>query len=465
MLLKKTKNLNLIGVFMILGVLFSCGKDDGGTPNDDDPPTGFLGELEYVKTFGGSGEDEASAILQTADGSYIVFGSTRSNDGDITDKAGIDADYWLLKLSPEGELVWSKTYGGTEDEKGSRISKTNDGGYLLSGYSASNDGDVSGNEGFHDYWIVKVNSEGAIQWDLNFGFPGSDQAYDAFQTSDGGYFLTGFFDVSACGANLCPGSDLVDGEDPIESKSGLHGVGEYWAIKLNANGTKQWRRYFGGSNNDRSYDALETSDGGFLMVGASESADFDITDDKGSYDYWAVRLTENGDLLWTKSFGGSEIDVGYAVTKSNDGNYILVGDSRSEDKDVSNPLGNADAWAVKFNDSGNLIWQKSFGGDQFESGRSILPISNGEYLVAGSTRSANGDITVNRGQNDAWIYKISEQGELKFQITAGGSGLDFATAAIETPDNKIVAVGNTESNDFDIPSNRGIKDLLLIKIK
>jgi hypothetical protein len=221
---------------------------------------------------------------------------------------------------------------------------------------------------------------------------------------------------------------------------------------------------FGGSNNDRSYDALETGRWRILMVGASEVR-FDITDDKGSYDYWAVRLSDNGNMLWAKSFGGSEIDVGYAVTRSNDGNYILIGDSRSEDKDVTNPLGNADAWAVKFNDSGNLIWQKTYGGNQFESGRSILPISNGDYLVAGSTRSANGDITVNRGQNDAWIYKISEQGELKFQITAGGSGLDFATAAIETPDNKIVAVGKGESNDFDIPSNRGIKDLLLIKIK
>jgi hypothetical protein len=465
MLLKKKKNFKFIGLVLIIGVLFSCGKDDGGTPNDDDPPTGFLGELEYVKTFGGSGEDEATAILQTSDGSYMVFGSTRSNDGDITDKAGIDADYWLLKLSSEGELIWSKTYGGSEDDKGSRISKTNDGGYLLSGYSTSNDGDVSGNEGFHDYWIVKVNSEGAIQWDLNFGFPGSDQAHDAFQTTDGGYFITGFFDVSACGVDLCPGDDLWDGQDPVESKNGQHGVGEYWAIKLDGNGTKQWRRYFGGSNNDRSYDALQTADGGFLMVGASESADFDITDDKGSYDYWAVRITETGGLVWTKSFGGSEIDVGYAVSRSNDGNYILVGDSRSEDKDVTNPLGNADAWAVKFSDDGNLIWQKNYGGDQFESGRSIVPMSDGNYLIAGSTRSANGDITVNRGQNDAWIYKINEQGALVFQISAGGSSLDFATAALETPDNKIVAVGNTESNDFDIPMNRGIKDVLLIKIK
>ncbi len=452
MLLKKTQIIKVIGLSLIAGIFTSCNKDDnGGSPIIND----LAGEIEYIKTFGGSDEDDAASIVENADGSYTIFGSTRSIDGDITDKTSNDLDYWLLKVSETGEKIWSKTYGGSDDEKGAKITKTSDGGYLLSGYSSSSDGDVSGNEGFHDYWLLKVNSEGAVQWDRNYGFSGSDQAFDAFQTKDGGYFLTGFLDVTASGGL---------GNDDGKSRT-LHGVGEYWAIKLDSGGNREWRRFFGGTNNDRSYDALETADGGFLMVGASESIDFDITDSKGSYDFWAVRLNGNGDKLWTKSFGGTEIDIGYAVTITKDGNYMLVGDTRSADGDITSALGNADAWVVKFDDSGNIIWQRTYGGDQFESARSVKPLANGNYLISGSTRSGNGDLTANYGENDAWVYIIDGQGNLEFQVNSGGSSLDFANDAIETNDNKVVVVGNTESDDVDITQNKGIKDFLIIKIK
>lgn len=459
MLIRQSDIIKLIQFSIVLLVFFSCNKDDESTPpaiND------FLGEIEYVKTFGGSNEDDAVSIVQDIDGAYLILGTTYSNDGDITDKTTTDADFWLLKLSPEGQIIWSKTYGGSLDDKATRITKTNDGGYLLTGYTMSSDGDVSDNEGFHDYWVAKINKDGIIQWNKNFGYLGSDQSFDAFQTRDGGYFLTGFLDVTASGGL---GNDIASTIGDEESRSGnIHGVGEYWGIKLNANGDKEWRRYFGGTNNDRSYDALETADGGFLMVGSSESDDYDIIDSKGSYDFWAVRLNSEGDKLWTKSFGGSEIDIGFAVTHSGDGNYILAGDSRSIDKDVTNPLGNADTWIVKFNDSGDLIWQKTYGGSQFESGRSIYPMQNGNYLVSGSTRSNDGNVTENKGQNDAWVIIINEQGNLEFQISSGGSNLDFANHASEMVDGKIVAVGNTESNDGDITLNKGAKDFLVIKI-
>ena len=386
----------------------------------------------------------------------MILGNTRSADGDITDKTGNDNDFWLLKVSKTGEIIWSKTYGGSEDESAGRITKTNDGGFLLSGFTTSNDGDVSGNEGFQDYWIVKIDAAGSILWEENFGFAGSDQAFKAFQTSDGGYFVTGFFDVSASGG---AGNDLQRGMGT------LHGVGEFWGIKLDANGVKQWRRYFGGTNNDRSYDAWETEDGGFLMTGTSESIDFDKIDPKGSYDYWAVRLTATGDLIWTKSFGGSEIDNSYASIITQDGNYIMVGDSRSADQDVTSPRGNADAWMVKFDDEGNKLWQKSFGGSQFDTAHSIIQRNNGDYILSGHSRSADGDLLKNNGSNDVWIFGVDDNATLKFQISIGGSELDFASDAIETSDNKIVAVGNSESNDFDIPLNQGSKDFLLIKLK
>ena len=269
------------------GILFSCGKDnDPIIVTDDDPGAiDFLGEVDFVKTFGGSDEDDAVALVQSNDGGYVILGSTKSTDGDLVGRTGNDSDFWLLKLSETGEKLWSKTYGGSESEVASSISKTSDGGYILTGFSQSTDGDVTSNEGFQDYWCVKVDAAGSIQWTKNFGFGGSDQAFKIFQTAEGNYFVSGYFDVSACAtpANpdlLCPGNDLQGNGQT--TRNPLHGVGEYWGILLDSNGNKIWRNYFGGSNNDRSYDAVQANDGGFLLTGASESFDFDITDDKGS---------------------------------------------------------------------------------------------------------------------------------------------------------------------------------------
>src|SRR5690606_25729252 len=232
---QKPKAFTIMLSFSLLFI--SCGKDDGG--NDDGPDEEITGEIDFVKTFGGSESDEAVSVVEAADGGFVILGTTRSSNGDITDRTGNDSDFWVLKITKSGEKLWSKTYGGSDDENAARITRTNDGGYLLSGYTSSNDGDVSGNEGFQDYWIVKIDATGNKVWDKNFGFAGSDQAYKAFETSDGGYFITGFFDVSASGGE---GNDM--------QKGALHGVGEFWGIKLAADGTKQWRRYFGGTNND-----------------------------------------------------------------------------------------------------------------------------------------------------------------------------------------------------------------------
>jgi len=457
MLLMKRKKIKTLLFSLSAGILLSCGKDDSTTP-----PVDFLGEIDFIKTFGGSDEDAAIAVVQSNDGDYIVLGSTKSTDGDLVGKIGNDSDYWLLKLSQNGEKVWSKTYGGSEDDVATNLTKTSDGGYVISGHSRSIDGDVTVNAGFQDYWLVKVNSTGAIQWEKSFGFSGSDQAYKIFETAEGNYFVTGFFDVSASGGE---GNDFQNGNPSNELKNPQHGVGEYWGILMDSNGNNLWRRYFGGTNNDRSYDALQTNDGGFLMVGQSESFDYDITDDKGSYDFWAVRLSPSGEKLWTKSFGGSEIEIGYAVTKSNDGNYIMVGDTRSTDQDITTSHGNADAWAVKFDDNGNKIWQKTYGGSSFDSARSIQRINDGKYLISGSTRSADGDLTSNNGENDTWVFIIDENGNMTFETTVGGSRLDFGNSAIQTSDNKIIVVGNTESNDIDIPLNRGIKDFIILKLK
>ncbi len=449
-----------IALLFATTVFVSCGSDDD--VEQEEPPIDLNGSIEYVKTFGGSGVDAAVDVVQATNGNYIIVGTTDSMDGDVTGKTTTDKDYWMLEVSPDGMLISNQTYGGSQDDIVNSISKTDDGGYIMSGYSRSNDGDVSGNEGFQDFWLVKTNNTGNIQWEKNFGFLGTDQATNVFETSTGNFFLTGFLDVTASNGE---GNDATSGTEIDDTRTNLHGVGEYWGILLDATGNKIWRRYFGGSSNDRSNDAIETSDGGFLMTGASESSDFDITDDKGSYDFWAVRLDINGNLLWTKSFGGSEIDISYAIENTDDNGYLIVGDTRSSDKDVSNLYGNADIWAVKFNDEGTIVWEQNYGGASFESARDIIKLSNGDFAIVGNSRSTSGDFSSNFGQNDIAVITIDANGNLKNSISAGGSNLDFADGVIETQDGALIVVGNTESSDNDVLQNKGSKDIIIIKIK
>ncbi|WP_378180014.1 hypothetical protein [Aquimarina sp. SS2-1] len=442
-----------IAVFLLLS-LIACSSDD--TPDGPDNPTpteGFQGEVAWVKTFGGSGEDDALSIVESEDGGYVVFGYTQSIDGDIADKTATDSDYWALKISTDGSVIWSKTYGGTGDDRGQKIIKTNDGGYAIVGYSRSNDGDVSLNEGLQDYWIVKINATGDIQWEKSFGFSGIDRAFSIVQTTDGGYFITGFLDVSASNG---------EGNDN-KSISQKHGVGEFWGIKLNATGEKEWRRYFGGSNNDRSYDVVQTEDDGFLMIGSSESNDFDVSNSNGSYDFWVVKVNAEGTLVWEETYGGSEIDVGYAIATSGDGKYTIIGDSRSNDGDISESRGNADLWMIQIDGNGNLIWEKSLGGTEFDTGRGIHKTQDGGFIITGNSRSDNGDITENQGQSDIWNVMIDNTGGVKWKSTLGGSAEEFGVGCIETRDKKIVIAGSSESNDINVPNNRGGKDVIIIK--
>jgi len=477
MLLKKKKIATILFCSLFSIALWtSCSSDDSSPTDDqttdptddttddgtdDQPPSGFLGELDWVLTYGGSESDEAMAIIPTADNHYMVVGSTKSPDGDVSGKTGTDLDYWLLKIAENGSIAWNKTYGGSADDVATSIAQTTDGGYIIAGYSRSDDGDVSGNEGFHDYWILKVDANGNKQWDKNFGFLGSDQAFSIFETSDGGYFVSGFFDVSASDGE---GNDgLTSGDN---TRGGRHGVGEFWAIKMDATGEYVWRRYFGGSNNDRSYAATETSDGSFLVIGSSESGDFDITDSKGSYDYWVVKISATGEKLFTKSYGGSEIDVAYDMCEAGNNQYLLAGDARSADQDVSNPKGNADLWLIKINGNGNLVWEKSLGGSAFDSAKGIIPAPEGNYAITGSSRSNDMDLSTNQGENDAWTMLVDASGNLIFERSVGGSSLDFGEDLVISHDgSSIIVVGNTESNDGDITENKGIKDLLIFKIK
>jgi hypothetical protein len=389
----------------------SCEDSDNAGENTI-PRADFKNELEIVKTYGGSEEDDALSVVETADGNIAVLGFTQSPDGDIEGKTTTDSDYWLLKLDQELNIIWQKTYGGSSDDRGQDITTTTDGGFLITGFSRSIDGDVSENFGFHDYWVIKLNSSGEIIWEKSFGFSGNDRSFSAIQTSDGGYFVTGFLDVSASGGE---GNDGGTSGRP-KSILNKHGVGEFWGIKLSAEGTMQWRRYFGGTNNDRAYDAVQADDGNIVMAGTSESTDFNVEGSRGSYDFWAVKVSLEGELLAEQSFGGSSIDFGYSLNNTLSGDLIFGGDTRSNDQDVENIRGNADFWVVKCDSGFNMIWEKTYGGTDFDSARDAISMFSGNILICGSTRSEDLQISQNYGQNDAWILTTDENGNFINEI-------------------------------------------------
>lgn len=430
--------------FFILLLIWSCKEDDSGNGN----PHEYTNEIEFTDTFGGSKNEEGRAIILTQDGGYAIVGSTSSMNGDIIDKTDESYDYWVLKFNSNDELEWSKTFGGTSNDHGYDIVQTADQGYVILGYSQSNDGDVGENFGNSDAWVVKLDSEGNILWKNTFGFVGGDTGFVVTPSQDGGFLLTGLLDAFASN-----GQGL------------LHPGGNYWMIKINANGQKEWSKHYGGFFTDTPYGAVQTEDGGFIIVGSSDSYEVDLFHNLGTYDFWIIKISSTGDLIWTKNYGGNRIDEARAITKSGDGNYIIVGDTRSSDQFVSENKGSADLWMIKINPEGDLIWEKSYGGSDYDVARSVLLTSDYGFLISGSTKSNNGDITQNQGGNDAWIIKTNSQGEMLWQKSVGGSQYDFAYDAIQKLDNTIIAVGVTDSSNGDIHENKGGSDLLIIKLK
>lgn len=433
----------------------------GCTP--DEEPTNiigssaFLGELEWAKSFGGSGEDTAQSVITTADGGYAVLGFSNSNDGDLSGKTTSVNDYWLLKFDADGNVAWSKTYGGSKDDRGQSLVQTTDGGYALTGYAMSSDGDGSNNNGFHDNWVVKLDAQGNIEWEKSFGFSGHDHSYDIVETTDGGLFFSGFLDITLA---------KEDGyTDKGNTSTTAHGVGEFWGTKIDAQGNIQWRKYFGGTNNDRSHAVVQSYDGGFVLSGFTESDDFDIKASRGSYDFWVVKIDAQGEMLWERSFGGSGIEIAYDMAKTTDNGYVVVGNTFSSDKDVAKNLGESDVWMIKIDDNGNLVWERNFGGIAFDAAQSVALSADGGFIVSGNSKSQGIDVSANLGENDIWLIKTDAQGKMVWQKTFGGSGLDYAFDAVENEDKSILIVGESDSADFLELQNKGQKDLVILKIK
>jgi len=350
---------------------------------------GVVEASEWVVAIGGDRSDYAYAIEQTSDGGYIIVGHTFS--------FGSDGDIWILKLDNEGNVEWQKSYGGIGQDNAFAIQQTSDGGYIVAGYTQSF------GPGHNDVWILKLDSNGNIEWQKAYGGKFVDYVYAIEQTKDGGYIVAG--ETHSFGSR-----------------------GDAWILKLDNNGNIQWQKAYGGKNNDGIRAIQQTKDGGYVVAGGTGSFG------SGSYDAWILKLDSNGNIEWQKVYGGSNWDYVSTIQQTSDGGYIVAGITESFGS------GQVDAWILKLDREGNIKWQRAYGGSSRDFAYTIRQTSYGGYIVAGETHSF--------GYGNAWILKLDKEGNIEWQKAYGGRGRDYVTTIQQISDGGYVVVGYTQSFGF-----------------
>lgn len=400
--------------------------------------------IEWQRALGGSERDVAASVSQTNDGGFIFAGRSESNLGDVSGNHG-EKDYWVVKLNGSGEITWTNSLGGTEDDIARSIQQTSDNGYIVAGYSTSDDGDVRKNQGRKDGWVVKLNESGDTSWTRCLGGSGDDHFRSVQQTTGGGYVLAG--------ASASSNGDL--------SKN--HESGSYWVVKLNGSGETAWSRTYQGSEANS---IQQTGDGGYIVAGSSGN----MPGNYGENDCWVVKLDSSGNKLWSQNYGGSEIDLAYSIQQTDDDGYIMAGYSSSNNGDVSGNHGNGDCWIVKLSKSGDTLWTRSLGGSGSDRCHSIRQTSDGEYIMAGISNSEDGDVPKNHGnrnQADALIGKLNSSGEISWVRSLGSSLHDALGSIRQTEDGGYIMAGYSKSSS-DEPSspsrNQGYTDCWIIKL-
>ncbi len=376
-------------------------------------------EIEWKKCFGGSHYEGANSIQQTTDGGYIVAGNSYSNDGDVSENHG-GYDSWIIKLNSDGDTIWTKVFGGSQKDNVRSIQQTMEGNYIVAGYSHSNDGDVSGNHGTRDCWVLKLNSIGDTIWTKCLGGGSWDMAFSTQQTSDSNFIIAGY--ASSNNGDV----------------SGNHGQEDYWIVKLNSEGDTLWTKCYGGSGHDIAQAITETTDNMLVVAGITTSNDGDVSGHQGmGYDYWIIKLNMDGDIIWKKCYGGNDGDYANSIQQTTDGGYIVAGSTTSNDGDVSGNHGGFDYWILKLDSDGDTLWTKCFGGSNEDKAFSIQQTIDGGYIVAGQSNSNDGDVEGNHGYGDYWIVKL----------------LLFTSIEENTGDNELKIYPNPAKNRLNIITN------------
>lgn len=386
------------------------------------------------------GNAQHDQIEPTPDGGYIIGGYSNSNDGDVTGHHGLatTSDCWVVKLDSLGNLEWQRSYGGSNDENIQCIKPTSDGGYIFSANTNSIDGDVSGfNGGSFDAWVVKLDSIGNIEWEHAVGGSSGDHGRSICETYDGGFVL---------------GTQTASNDSDVV---GSHGGGEVWMVKFDATGSMLWQKCIGGTSGEGAYTIRETNDHGFILAGETSSTDGDFTGSVGTPLGSALILKTDsvGNPEWFKTYGGSSLDWGRDVYPTADGGYVLGATSASSD--LPGAKGSLDYYLVKVDSIGNLIWHNCYGGSGGEFFKSARPTNDGGFVLIGSSTSNDSDLTNNYGQSDIWILKLDSSGNIEWQRSYGGSEADDGTSIVQTSDGGFIVGAESQSNDFDVSGHHG----------
>lgn len=390
--------------------------------------------IEFERSYGGSFTDEAHSVVVTSAGEYIVAGFTYSTDGDVVGGRGFLPDYWIIKLNSSGVIMWQRVAGGSDADYAQSVAKTSDGGCIVVGYSYSTDGDISGHHGSRarpDIWVVKLNFSGELEWERSLGGVGRDEGFQAKEAHDGGYILVG--------------TTYEDGNDV----PGNHGASDFFVAKLDRNGEIEWARCYGGSSDDGAYAVALTNDGGYVIAGYTYSNDGQVYGNNGWMDCWIVKIDSIGEVEWQRCVGGGRFDEARDIKQTPDGGYIVTGQTTS----ISH--GEGDLFVFKLAPDGSIEWQRSFGGSLNECGFAVDIDYDGGYIIAGSASSSDFDVANNHGGADFWVIKLDIDGELIWAFSLGGSRDDCALGIARDLNRRVIVVGYSKSNDFDISHHHG----------
>ncbi|NQS99193.1 MAG: T9SS type A sorting domain-containing protein [candidate division Zixibacteria bacterium] len=354
----------------------------------------------WTSAFGGLGDDEGYFVLQTPEdggnatvGYASVFGS----------------EVYLVKNDADGNLEWQRTYGGNYDDCGYCVQRTQDGGYIITGYTVPSTVSPS------DVYLIKTNTDGIEEWNQTFGGGNEDVGYSVRQTSDGGYIIVGFY------------TSFLDSAD-------------VYLIKTDSNGNEQWHRTFGGSGLDIGHSVRQTADEGYIIAGYTSSYG------AGATDVYIIKTDSTGDEEWSQTIGNTAEEIGYSIQQTTDGGYIITGFT------ASYGAGSYDVYLIKLNSLGNGEWYRTFGGIDEDVGRSVRQTDDGGYIIAGYTASFGA------GPSDFYLIKTDPLGNEVWSQFIGGDDAEKAYCVELVPNGGYSVAGFTESY------GAGAKDVWLVRL-
>ncbi len=373
---------------------------------------------QWERTYGGAEADWVNAVLATPDGGWLVAGGSASGvSGNKTTPNLGGWDGWLLRLDSNGDRLWERVYGSSNySENIMFIAPAGDGGLWLAGNVFTLD-PVTSAYLTVDYWVARIDSSGALLWEHTFGGSGLDFLWTAAPLRDGGLLLVG-------GSTSGQGGDKSDGS---------FGGWDAWLVKIDRAGNKQWDRIYGGTGTDDSFAAVELQDGSLLWAGSSDSGTNGFgnktTAPFGGFDIWLLQLDAAGNTRWEQAYGSQGDDYPGPIIQDADGTFRIGGESSSAGggNRSAPPLGGADYWLLRVDRAGQKLWDRAFGGSDYDGMWTLATASGGGLVLAGQSASgSDGTKTApNWGSMDLWLVGVDAAGNQRWDISLGGDSAEL----------------------------------------